>query len=158
MASAHAGSIVPRVNATVRALRADAPTLATHLRRRERVTDEAFDVLLSEAARLRSRSFWSSIRACQQAADFFREAGATRVLVASMAPLARDFTYDSSRDEVVFARAVSPRLDPALIWVLALGVHVGKLEAINNPRTGEPESWRLVASETADEDDGGDLL
>lgn len=42
--------------------------------------------------------------------------------------------------------------------VLALGVHVGKLEAINNPRTGEPESWRLVASETADEDDGGDLL
>ncbi|MFT3711385.1 MAG: class I SAM-dependent methyltransferase [Archangium sp.] len=68
------------MNARVRALRADAPTLAGHLRRREPVTDEAFDALLSEAAQLRSRSFWSSIRACQHAADFFREAGATRVL------------------------------------------------------------------------------
>lgn len=42
--------------------------------------------------------------------------------------------------------------------VLGLGVHVGKLEAIANPRTGEPESWKLIGAEDADEDDGEDLL
>jgi SAM-dependent methyltransferase len=58
----------------------DAPRLAALLRQRQPVTDDAFDALLSVEARARSRHFWSAIRALQHAADFFREAGATRVL------------------------------------------------------------------------------
>lgn len=60
--------------------RVDAATISTHLRRREPVTDVAFDSLLSDYARARSRTFWSTVRAAQTAAECFRAAGATRVL------------------------------------------------------------------------------
>lgn len=55
-------------------------TIGARLRRCEAVTDEAFDSLLSERPRTKSRSYWSSVEAAQTAARLLREAGATRVL------------------------------------------------------------------------------
>jgi SAM-dependent methyltransferase len=54
--------------------------LGRRLRAHEVVSDEAFDLLLGETPRRRSRSYWSSVKACQVAAQLFREAGASRVL------------------------------------------------------------------------------
>lgn len=54
--------------------------LSRRLRAQEPVNDEIFDRLLGEQPRKRSRSYWSSVQACQVAAQLLREAGATRVL------------------------------------------------------------------------------
>jgi predicted RNA methylase len=55
-------------------------TISALLRRREPVTDEAFDSLLTERPRKKSRTYWSSVEAAQTAARLLREAGATQVL------------------------------------------------------------------------------
>jgi len=57
-----------------------AATISASLRRREAVSDDAFDALLSELPRRKSRKYWSSVRAAQTASQLLREAGATRVL------------------------------------------------------------------------------
>ena len=57
-----------------------AATIAAQLRRREDVSDEAFDALLTELPRKKSRTYWSSVGAAQTAARLLREAGATQVL------------------------------------------------------------------------------
>lgn len=54
--------------------------LSKRIRAQELVSDEIFDRLLAEQPRQRSRSYWSSVQACQVAAQLFREAGASRVL------------------------------------------------------------------------------
>ena len=55
-------------------------TIAARLRRREEVSDEAFDSLLTELPRKKSRTYWSSVEAAQTASRLLREAGATQVL------------------------------------------------------------------------------
>lgn len=57
-----------------------AATISQLLRRREEVSDEAFDSLLTELPRKKSRTYWSSVAAAQTAARLLREAGATQVL------------------------------------------------------------------------------
>src|SRR5262245_35126594 len=57
-----------------------APTISALLRKREPVSDEAFDLLLSTLPRKKSRTYWSSVEAAQTAARLLREAGATKVL------------------------------------------------------------------------------
>src|SRR5262245_51340779 len=57
-----------------------ARVISALLRKRERVSDEAFDLLLSSAPRKKARTYWSSVEAAQTAARLLREAGATRVL------------------------------------------------------------------------------
>ncbi len=57
-----------------------AAVISALLRKREPVTDEAFDSLLSERPRKKSRTYWSSVEAAQTASRLLREAGATRVL------------------------------------------------------------------------------
>ena len=57
-----------------------AVTISALLRQRQEVTDEAFDSLLTELPRKKSRTYWSSVEAAQTAARLLREAGATRVL------------------------------------------------------------------------------
>ncbi|MFO0595793.1 MAG: class I SAM-dependent methyltransferase [Myxococcaceae bacterium] len=54
--------------------------IAANLKQRHAVADSEFDALLGPAARERSKSYWSVVRAAQLAADLFREAGAERVL------------------------------------------------------------------------------
>lgn len=55
-------------------------SISALLRKREPVSDEAFDSLLSERPRKKSRTYWSSVEAVQTAIRLLREAGATRVL------------------------------------------------------------------------------
>jgi SAM-dependent methyltransferase len=57
-----------------------AATIAALLRRRAEVSDEAFDSLLTELPRKKSRTYWSSVEAAQTASRLLREAGATQVL------------------------------------------------------------------------------
>lgn len=57
-----------------------ARVISAMLRGREPVSDEAFDSLLSELPRKKSRTYWSCVEASQAAARLLREAGATRVL------------------------------------------------------------------------------
>jgi SAM-dependent methyltransferase len=57
-----------------------AVTISALLRKREPVSDEAFDSLLSELPRKKSRTYWSNVEAAQTAARLLREAGATKVL------------------------------------------------------------------------------
>jgi predicted RNA methylase len=57
-----------------------AATIAALLRKRQEVSDEAFDSLLTELPRKKSRTYWSSVEAAQTAARLLREAGATQVL------------------------------------------------------------------------------
>lgn len=57
-----------------------AATIAALLRKREEVSDEAFDSLLTELPRKKSRTYWSSVEAAQTASRLLREAGATQVL------------------------------------------------------------------------------
>lgn len=54
--------------------------LADALRRTEPVHDDDFDELLSDAARVRSLSYWSKVESAQRAAQLLDEAGARRVL------------------------------------------------------------------------------
>ena len=57
-----------------------AAALGELLRSRQAVSDEAFDSLLSQLPREKSRTYWSSVEAAQTAARLLRDAGATRVL------------------------------------------------------------------------------
>jgi SAM-dependent methyltransferase len=54
--------------------------IATALRAGLQVSDEKFDRLLSTRPQSRSGRFWSCVEAAQTAAQFFREAGAQRIL------------------------------------------------------------------------------
>lgn len=54
--------------------------IAVALRRGERVSDAAFDALLSNTARLGSRRFWTPVDVAQRAANWLERAGAERVL------------------------------------------------------------------------------
>lgn len=57
-----------------------AAVISALLRKREPVSDEAFDTLLTELPRKKSRTYWSSVEAAQTASRLLRDAGATRVL------------------------------------------------------------------------------
>ena len=57
-----------------------AATISALLRNRKEVSDEAFDSLLTELPRKKSRTYWSSVEAAQTASRLLREAGATQVL------------------------------------------------------------------------------
>ena len=57
-----------------------AQMISALLRKRVPVSDEAFDLLLSERPRTKTRTYWSCVEAAQTAARLLREAGATRVL------------------------------------------------------------------------------
>lgn len=57
-----------------------AASIGARLRAHEAVTDEAFDALLPEPARTKSRSYWSSVQAAQVASRLLYEVGVKRLL------------------------------------------------------------------------------